>query len=106
RNGLYLFFFFSSRRRHTRSYGDWSSDVCSSDLLWNHSIDACVRGSDSMSLILIVSHRTTNVCTFFPQQANPRSSNRPRTQKSYVRVHSSPTKNREIQSVRCQLSCQ
>src|SRR5207248_8890845 len=26
------FFFFSSRRRHTRSYGDWSSDVCSSDL--------------------------------------------------------------------------
>src|SRR6266705_5307969 len=27
-----IFFFFSSRRRHTRSYGDWSSDVCSSDL--------------------------------------------------------------------------
>src|SRR5207248_5162583 len=26
-------FFFSSRRRHTRSYGDWSSDVCSSDLI-------------------------------------------------------------------------
>src|SRR5207248_4867445 len=25
-------FVFSSRRRHTRSYGDWSSDVCSSDL--------------------------------------------------------------------------
>src|SRR5207248_4495998 len=25
-------FLFSSRRRHTRSYGDWSSDVCSSDL--------------------------------------------------------------------------
>src|SRR5207249_8070379 len=26
------FFFFSSRRRHTRSKRDWSSDVCSSDL--------------------------------------------------------------------------
>src|SRR5438105_15571182 len=26
-------FFFSSRRRHTRSTRDWSSDVCSSDLL-------------------------------------------------------------------------
>src|SRR5437763_4599791 len=25
-------FFFSSRRRHTRYIGDWSSDVCSSDL--------------------------------------------------------------------------
>src|SRR5215467_15403460 len=29
----YFFFFFSSRRRHTRLQGDWSSDVCSSDLL-------------------------------------------------------------------------
>src|SRR6266496_1759823 len=27
-----IFFFFSSRRRHTRSLRDWSSDVCSSDL--------------------------------------------------------------------------
>src|SRR5215469_7966915 len=27
-----MFFFFSSRRRHTRSLRDWSSDVCSSDL--------------------------------------------------------------------------
>src|SRR5260370_12381539 len=29
---LFLFFFFSSRRRHTRFKCDWSSDVCSSDL--------------------------------------------------------------------------
>src|SRR5256885_12218021 len=28
-------FFFSSRRRHTRLQGDWSSDVCSSDLALN-----------------------------------------------------------------------
>src|SRR5207245_4526650 len=28
----YVVFFFSSRRRHTRCYRDWSSDVCSSDL--------------------------------------------------------------------------
>src|SRR5256885_6255740 len=35
--GPQWFFFFSSRRRHTRLQGDWSSDVCSSDLflrLW------------------------------------------------------------------------
>src|SRR5436189_564450 len=35
----YLRFFFSSRRRHTRYIGDWSSDVCSSDLAvrkWPH----------------------------------------------------------------------
>src|SRR5260370_11482090 len=30
---LFFFFFFSSRRRHTRFKCDWSSDVCSSDLL-------------------------------------------------------------------------
>src|SRR5699024_11532942 len=29
---LARYFFFSSRRRHTRSKRDWSSDVCSSDL--------------------------------------------------------------------------
>src|SRR5437762_7447664 len=28
----FFLFFFSSRRRHTRYIGDWSSDVCSSDL--------------------------------------------------------------------------
>src|SRR5699024_671442 len=30
------YFFFSSRRRHTRSKRDWSSDVCSSDLINAH----------------------------------------------------------------------
>src|SRR5205814_4660703 len=30
---FFFFFFFSSRRRHTRCLSDWSSDVCSSDLL-------------------------------------------------------------------------
>src|SRR5205807_8510219 len=29
-----FYFFFSSRRRHTRLQGDWSSDVCSSDLVF------------------------------------------------------------------------
>src|SRR3712207_8080065 len=32
-SSVYVFlFFFSSRRRHTRYWRDWSSDVCSSDL--------------------------------------------------------------------------
>src|SRR5437588_6016542 len=30
---FFFVFFFSSRRRHTRSLCDWSSDVCSSDLV-------------------------------------------------------------------------
>src|SRR5437879_899413 len=32
---MFFVFFFSSRRRHTRYIGDWSSDVCSSDLQGN-----------------------------------------------------------------------
>src|SRR5882757_10448782 len=36
-------FLFSSRRRHTRYWRDWSSDVCSSDLLWCRWIDLCKR---------------------------------------------------------------
>src|SRR3989454_5227035 len=34
------FFFFSSRRRHTRLQGDWSSDVCSSDLVGRSTADS------------------------------------------------------------------
>src|SRR5206468_8463148 len=34
---FFFFFFFSSRRRHTRSDRDWSSDVCSSDLVFQRS---------------------------------------------------------------------
>src|SRR6266496_1207827 len=52
-NELSAFFFFSSRRRHTRSLRDWSSDVCSSDLQLRVRVDARMqqlverRGIDS-----------------------------------------------------------
>src|SRR5205814_7119848 len=35
-----FYFFFSSRRRHTRCLSDWSSDVCSSDLF---KIEQCAK---------------------------------------------------------------
>src|SRR5207249_564072 len=41
-----VLFFFSSRRRHTRSKRDWSSDVCSSDLKSAPRITDVVRGAD------------------------------------------------------------
>src|SRR2546428_8489111 len=45
--GYKFFFFFSSRRRHTRSDRDWSSDVCSSDLVLAYdSITARVGGGE------------------------------------------------------------
>src|SRR5256885_11518389 len=37
-------FFFSSRRRHTRLQGDWSSDVCSSDLMLSDGAGAVLLG--------------------------------------------------------------
>src|SRR6266496_5481376 len=40
---FFCLFFFSSRRRHTRSLRDWSSDVCSSDLV-REPIAEWVRG--------------------------------------------------------------
>src|SRR6266581_425193 len=39
---ILFFFFFSSRRRHTSWTGDWSSDVCSSDL--------CFLAADALHL--------------------------------------------------------
>src|SRR5437879_13818962 len=55
---LVYFFFFSSRRRHTRYIGDWSSDVCSSDLQSNHTNRAISwHGTDN----LIIERANTNL---------------------------------------------
>src|SRR5690348_17653239 len=53
-----FFFFFSSRRRHTRWTGDWSSDVCSSDLrTWSHGV-AQFRGDHHLVAVGEVLERT------------------------------------------------
>src|SRR5690606_40135561 len=44
-----IFFFFSSRRRHTRFSRDWSSDVCSSDLTLFNSLLITI-----VSVVLII----------------------------------------------------
>src|SRR3712207_9082623 len=49
---LIVFFFFSSRRRHTRYWRDWSSDVCSSDLLLGR-LDRGVDILDQLDLRLL-----------------------------------------------------
>src|SRR5437763_7141558 len=43
------FFFFSSRRRHTRYIGDWNSDVCSSDLKFRASADESISCGQSIA---------------------------------------------------------
>src|SRR5699024_8029734 len=52
-------FFFSSRRRHTRSKRDWSSDVCSSDLSESDSGPASYVGSSNSDTIADVRIPTT-----------------------------------------------
>src|SRR5699024_11623871 len=49
-------FFFSSRRRHTRSKRDWSSDVCSSDL--SHSLRPKSFLWDNIELYQQSGHKT------------------------------------------------
>src|SRR5699024_12062194 len=57
------FFFFSSRRRHTRSKRDWSSDVCSSDLrlvlytLWHFPIDSQILRRSTSDCDIAVYHQ-------------------------------------------------
>src|SRR3712207_7311906 len=48
-NTTFFFFFFSSRRRHTRYWRDWSSDVCSSDLVLFSDIRGFTARSESMA---------------------------------------------------------
>src|SRR5690348_17956842 len=48
---VFCFFFFSSRRRHTRWTGDWSSDVCSSDLR-----PTCLLGRGFAPLVVVPAH--------------------------------------------------
>src|SRR4051812_49780559 len=43
-----IFFFFSSRRRHTRLTCDWSSDVCSSDLDTGEAVDLVVEAVEAL----------------------------------------------------------
>src|SRR5205807_485213 len=55
--GVYGFFFFSSRRRHTILQGDWSSDVCSSDLGGPAEWLIETRGSDEIVTALRLARR-------------------------------------------------
>src|SRR6266513_2363514 len=48
---MLVVFFFSSRRRHTRSKRDWSSDVCSSDLPYEQkTLRAAARITDRVEI--------------------------------------------------------
>src|SRR5437879_13631090 len=72
---FWFLFFFSSRRRHTRYIGDWSSDVCSSDLG-----PASASTSRSEPTATILPSRMANASAIVSRVSRvrtlPRSSNR------------------------------
>src|SRR6266436_8434381 len=51
---MLFFFFFSSRRRHTRCSRDWSSDVCSSDLIHPITIISTLPSAALGALIALI----------------------------------------------------
>src|SRR5688572_7554400 len=57
---FFFFFFFSSRRRHTRFDCDWSSDVCSSDLVeFPNAEDAGLAVADDAERLTTITFATT-----------------------------------------------
>src|SRR5437868_7977662 len=52
-NSVISHFFFSSRRRHTRSKRDWSSDVCSSDLKRSTTQNIVIGGAAGAVPVLV-----------------------------------------------------
>src|SRR2546427_9072860 len=54
---FFSFFFFSSRRRHTRFDCDWSSDVCSSDLFWTQFSGAANDNLFKFALTVMVTYQ-------------------------------------------------
>src|SRR5256884_6624694 len=57
---VFSFFFFSSRRRHTRCSRDWSSDVCSSDLV----VRQALHSLEGQSLVRYVSPADSRVTKY------------------------------------------
>src|SRR5256885_9954266 len=56
-----MIYFFSSRRRHTRLQGDWSSDVCSSDLVHHHQRQRLAQALQAHELALQLGTEETPV---------------------------------------------
>src|SRR5690606_39713144 len=66
-----VFFFFSSRRRHTRFSRDWSSDVCSSDLFQRTSIFSNLTVAQNVWVSAFRAFAGTRVEVLRPADAHP-----------------------------------
>src|SRR5260370_5455772 len=70
------FFFFSSRRRHTRFKCDWSSDVCSSDLIYTLSLQtnfAVAKNCGARRALVACSNANANLIKVDSLHARPKN---------------------------------
>src|SRR5437899_1448922 len=96
------YFFFSSRRRHTRCLSDWSSDVCSSDLesLAGRGLEPCPRTTRPIyserffAPVPVMTARSRLACSEKRRSENRRSRTATQTGKSTART---PQRPRRIQ---------
>src|SRR2546422_7767874 len=83
---IFCFFFFSSRRRHTRCSRDWSSDVCSSDLSMRTGLSASrsrkVRPCCSARIVV-----GTSTATCFPACTTLKARSEEHTSELQSRLH-------------------
>src|SRR5699024_11504103 len=73
------FYFFSSRRRHTRSKRDWSSDVCSSDLVLSRGEETDMSFTESevwQSIPAVQKGNVIEIDTAATSYSDPRSEER------------------------------
>src|SRR5260370_17522374 len=69
-----VFFFFSSRRRHTRFKCDWSSDVCSSDLVFGYRVNQAEGPLRAHFFGISLSNTVKHHCQAVPQRGLVRKS--------------------------------
>src|SRR5690606_15629873 len=85
------FFFFSSRRRHTRFSRDWSSDVCSSDLTPVRTLETAVRqiGEGELDQMVPVAsgNEVGRLSLSFNQMAGQLRATRKGTTEKLMRLH-------------------
>src|SRR5262249_58245489 len=70
---LFIIFFFSSRRRHTRLVSDWSSDVCSSDLGVPEAVAklACILRRNAQAWLIFCFSLTDSFAAFLNSVIRP-----------------------------------
>src|SRR5688500_3464900 len=103
------FFFFSSRRRHTRLQGDWSSDVCSSDLadgsgtnVVRYEVPVSAFAAKNVTIAATLYYQS--IPPYFLRDRFSQAPNSPATQRLYYLTSNLQTKGTPIENWKFQIT--